>query len=413
VLTADLVRARRKGDRLVLGRIDGKQRKRALELAGELIAMAEEHVGEPRGALLESWRAVQVGPREHKLAEGLKKLLLDRAEFEAEGEHDPAALREAVFLRASGARAALEPGQAFDREAILREVGAEHGLDAATLERLLYADLREAHPLLRFPETAPAELVAAYELGQAQAVLLRAERVTVDVTCRAPAAYRALFRKLKFLRLLHTLERRPDGSYRITIDGPYSLFASVTKYGLALALLLPALRECDRFALRATVRWGKAKERLLFELEESLPRRARDGGGAEPPSLPDEVASLLDAFGRREGPWEAATSTELLDLPGVGTCAPDLDFTHRETGEVVHLEVLGYWSRDAVWKRVELVEAGLPSRILFAVPARLRVSEAVLEEPLPAALYVYKGRLVPGQVEAKLNALAGRAAKTK
>jgi predicted nuclease of restriction endonuclease-like RecB superfamily len=413
VLTADLVRARRKGEALVLAKIDGKQRRRALELAEELIAMAEEHVGEPRGALLESWRAIAVGPREHKLAEGLKKLLLDRAEFEAEGEHEPAALREAVFLRASAARAALGPGEAFDRDAVLHEVGAELGLEPSTLDRLLYADLREAHPLLRLPPTTPAELVAAYELGQAQAVLLRAESVVVDVTCRAPGAYRALFRKLKFLRLLHTLERRADGSYRVAIDGPYSLFASVTKYGLALALLLPALRQCDRFTLRAVVRWGKAKERLRFELDESLGARARGDEDGAPPLLADEVAELLGAFTRRGGPWEAAPSTELLDLPGVGTCVPDLDFVHRETGEVVHLEVLGYWSRDAVFRRVELAEAGLPSRVLFAVPARLRVSEAVLEDPLPAALHVYKGKLLPGPVEAKLDALSGRKAKTK
>jgi predicted nuclease of restriction endonuclease-like RecB superfamily len=408
VLTADLVRARRQGERLVLTRVDGKQRKRAIEVGDELIAIAEAHVGEARGALLESWRAVSVGPREHKLAEGLKKLLLDRAEFEAEGEGDPAALRSAVFLRASAVRAELGPGEVFDRDAVLAEVAAELGLEAASVERLLYADLREAHPLLRFPKTDPAELVAAYELGQAQAVLLRAESVVVDVTCRSPGAYRALFRKLKFLRLLHTLERRADGTYRIEVDGPYSLFASVTKYGLSLALLLPALRQCDGFALRAVIRWGKAKERLVFELSEKLPKRAQDGAPG-PQRLPDEVQGLLDAFGRRKSPWEAAPSTELLDLPGVGTCVPDLDFTHRETGEVVHLEVLGYWSRDAVWKRVELASAGLRSRILFAVPARLRVSEAVLEEPLPAALYVFKGRLLPGQVEARLDELSNRA----
>jgi uncharacterized protein len=51
---------------------------------------------------------------------------------------------------------------------------------------------------------------------------------------------------------------------------------------------------------------------------------------------------------------------------------------------------MGFWSREAVWRRVELVEAGLSERILFAVSERLRVSEQVLGEERPGALYVYK-----------------------
>jgi hypothetical protein len=70
--------------------------------------------------------------------------------------------------------------------------------------------------------------------------------------------------------------------------------------------------------------------------------------------------------------------------------------------------VLGFWSRDAVWKRVELVQAGLPQKILFAVSSRLRVSEAVLDDDLPGALYVYKGAMSAAQIEKKLDALAER-----
>ncbi len=98
----------------------------------------------------------------------------------------------------------------------------------------------------------------------------------------------------------------------------------------------------------------------------------------------------------------------VLSLPGVGVCVPDLSFEHEEHGTRVHLEVLGYWSREAVWRRVELVEAGLSEAILFAVPSRLRVSEEVLGEDLPGALYVYKGSLLPSAVEARLDALAAR-----
>jgi len=72
----------------------------------------------------------------------------------------------------------------------------------------------------------------------------------------------------------------------------------------------------------------------------------------------------------------------------------------------VYLEVMGYWSRDAVWRRVELVQAGLDERVLFAVGQHLRVSEAALDEELPGALYVYKRTMVAKTIVERVEALA-------
>ena len=87
---------------------------------------------------------------------------------------------------------------------------------------------------------------------------------------------------------------------------------------------------------------------------------------------------------------------------------PDLRFSHRG-GEVIWLEVLGYWSRDAVWRRVELVQQGLPEKLLFAASQRLRVSEQVLDEHPSGALYVYKGSLSAKAVLERLERLRSRA----
>jgi hypothetical protein len=61
-----------------------------------------------------------------------------------------------------------------------------------------------------------------------------------------------------------------------------------------------------------------------------------------------------------------------------------------------------------VWRRVELVQAGLGERILFAVSSRLRVSEEVLEGDLPGALYVYKGAMSARAVAERLEVLTLR-----
>jgi hypothetical protein len=88
---------------------------------------------------------------------------------------------------------------------------------------------------------------------------------------------------------------------------------------------------------------------------------------------------------------------------------PDLQFVHRETGQRVFLELLGFWSRAAVWKRVEMVERGLAEPIVFAVSKRLRVSEEVLPDEVPASLCVYGRALGVTAVLEKVSQVAARA----
>jgi len=121
--------------------------------------------------------------------------------------------------------------------------------------------------------------------------------------------------------------------------------------------------------------------------------------------LRDDVAALVDAFREVDTPWTVTEANDVFDLPGLGVCVPDLVFEHRMTRSRVYFEALGYWSRDAAWRRVELAKAGLARPILFAVSSRLRVSEAVLDDVESAALYVYKGVMNPRAVERKLDDL--------
>jgi predicted nuclease of restriction endonuclease-like RecB superfamily len=227
--------------------------------------------------------------------------------------------------------------------------------------------------------------------------------VTLEVRCASPGATRALFHRLKFLRLLHTIVPI-EGGHRLVIDGPFNLFESGTKYGLQLALVLPMLEDCDEWSLAADVRWGPERTPLVFRLAGGAERT-----NAEPAPLADDVAALVSSFARLGGGWRVSRATAILDLPGVGLCVPDLLF--ERGGRQIHLEVMGYWSRDAVWRRVELVERGLTAPILFAVSSRLRVSEEVLAEDAPSALYVYKGTMNASAISERLDALVTRGAE--
>jgi predicted nuclease of restriction endonuclease-like RecB superfamily len=404
MLTADLVRAHRRNGELVIRQLKPADKLRAVELAEAYLEVARISVGATRDELVEAWAGVPIVAREKRLADGIKKLIDDACEFSAVAPVDPIALRSDVFLQASTARRAVTAETRFDRARVLDPLAQGHGLTGVALERALYADLKGEQILLAPAHARSDHVVEDYERGQAQAVLLRAVRIVAEVTCASPDAYRALFRELKFRRLLFRIEPRGPSGYRIEIDGPYSMFESVTKYGLELALILPALENCDELSLRADIRWGKAREPLVFRHETSRGRTSDRSHAA--PRLRDDVAALVEAFEALDTPWRASESTHLFDLPGLGICVPDLVFEHRFTRERVHFEALGYWSRDAAWQRVELAKAGLSHPILFAVSSRLRVSEAVLDDVETAALYVYKGTMNPRAIERKLDELA-------
>lgn len=404
MLTADLVRTRRRNGHLQVLSMKGKGELRAQELAQVLLQMTQEQAGNTYAHLQEAWESVHVAPNERKLSLGLQKLIEDDCAFQVSEGLEARDVRKETFLLAAEARKA----GTFDRQAVLEAVAAKHDTEPEVIQANLYSDLRSEHVLSRGPRFGAFELVQRYKDAQYQAVLLRAVHVTAIVKCGSPAAYRELFRTLKFRRLLFTIHEVEGGGYRLEIDGPFSLFEAVTKYGLQLALAFPVLRRCDELELIARLRWGKAREELRFDYVAS-----RDGTAAKGDSeashrseLPDEVTSFIEAFERTKSAWSVSVNDRLFNLPGIGICVPDLAF--RSGSQQIYLEVMGFWSRDAVWKRVELVERGMSDKVIFAVSSRLRVSESVLDDKASSALYVYKGVMSPRAVIEKLENLRER-----
>jgi predicted nuclease of restriction endonuclease-like RecB superfamily len=410
MLLSEHVLARRRDGKLLLRAMDARAVARAEAIAAELVAIARSHLGAPRGELEAALATASAEARDAKVKAGMTKLLLDRCIFDADPPAPPVELRAELFARAAAER--RERGR-IDRPGLVGEVARARGLSPEALERALYADLKASHTLAAV-DASPRALAAAFATGQAQAVLLRAERVVARVVCRSPGTLRALFRALKFHRLLFHIATplggvdtalRDGEAHVIAIDGPLSLFESGTKYGPRLAMALPALEACDALELEAVVRWGKERARLVFHHEH---RVAAPADAAEP-ALPDEVEALRDALARGDHGLVPRRSEALLALPGVGTCVPDLEL-EDERGRVAYVEVLGFWNRDAVWRRIELVEKGLGAStpIVFCVSSRLRVSEDALPADLPAALYVYKGAMSARAVAERARALLNR-----
>lgn len=402
MLTADLVTVRRRGDELRLAPADEAREAQIRAIASAMLDEARAHVGHTREDVEQALREVaDAFPEDRRLAAAVAKLVRDGLRFQETDAAAAADLRRDLFRRATAARRA----GSFDRAALIAQTAASRGTGVQTVDEALFADRPGAQRLLGIEAPSPAALAAGFGLAEAQAVLLRATKVVADVRAADAGTYRRLFRILKFLRLLPLITRADDGhGLRVEIDGPLSLFQASAKYGLQLALALPAIAACDAWTIDADVRWGADRRPLRFRL-------AGRGAAADlEVPLPDELAAFVAAFGKAETGWRIDQEPAVLDLPGAGLCVPDLVFTRASDGARVYFELLGFWSREAVFRRIDLVRAGLPHKILFAASKTLRVSEALLDESPTAALYIFTRAISVRAVADHLRALAGGAA---
>ena len=150
--------------------------------------------------------------------------------------------------------------------------------------------------------------------------------VKVEVRNERPARYRQLFRRLKFHRLLYRVEGSMRDGYVFHIDGPLSLFSATTKYGLQVALFLPALLHCSDFRLEAELRWGPRREPRSFLLEsrDGLVSHQADTGTY----VPAELTAFVERFRQVAPAWEISECTDVIELGREGVWVPDYRLVH-------------------------------------------------------------------------------------
>ncbi len=404
VLSADLVRARRRGDELKVTELKGAELPEVERMGEAMLFALQANIGENFEEVEAALNQVSRVNKLEKVWAGFKKILLDACEFSDSTQREPIELRQKLFSTAAEARLSQSAQERFDRDAVLRAVAKEFEMTAESLESALYSDLKGAKRLLTAPRFGCKELVFEYEKQHIQGVLLRAVRISCELHCADAEELRRLFRKLKFRQLLFRIEEFAPQSYRIEIDGPFSLFEAVTKYGLQFALVLPILMECERGKLSAELRWGKERKSLTYEKSWTTPRRA---DSEEKEWLRPELRALIAAIKKKKTPWKVEPWGEVMNIPGVGVCVSDLKFSAQDR-KSVYLELMGFWSRDAVWQRVEWAQSGQHERVIFAASSRLRVSEEVLPPESGGSLYVFKGAMSAVAVLKQVEELASR-----
>lgn len=404
MLTADLVRVRDDGKTLLPRylKLDGKGRARMVTRAEDLIELFSTHEGQRKSALDEAIADLVGDGTDHMLTKGLTKLLTDRTEFETVSPVTPGEIRAVVFRHAAEHHPLVEGGDKVhkSRAEVIELAAEELGVEIQVIEDNLYGDLAANQRLTRFRPLTPDGLLDRYNAALAQAVLLRATELRVHVAGNSPAKHRQLFRYLKFHRLMHRVARTGSG-HELTIDGPASLLASTSRYGLQMAIFLPALLLCEDWDLEADVLWGPERNKRSFHLSSDAGLRShyKERGVY----ITEEQAAFERSFKKLKTGWKCTRRARVIDLGGRDVLVPDLSFKH-EDGRKALLEIVGYWRRGWLKTKADLLAAHGPPNLVLAVSERLcgDKQKAALDD-LPVPVVPWKGVILAKKILAAID----------
>ncbi len=337
-----------------------------LGLATELIAEVEGAKGRTRDEVEETLSLRAGAFSRPKIARGLVKLLLDRAQFD-EAAEGIAQTRWERFQVAAKVLRTLSPGTTL--EAYEARLAEALPTPLPEVREALYLDLPGRRRLLGWETLTPGELLDRYNLALAQGPLLGARRLTLRARAPELLRVRKLLRWLKFCRLVAEV-RRDGEDWALEVEGPGALLALQKKYGLQLASFLSVVPVLERWELVAEVE-ASARKRAALVLDH------RDPLVSPLPSalghIPPEVATLAAGF--EDAEWELDLTPLPRHMGASGLCVPDLTFRHRESGREVALELFHAWHAGPLARRLTELRTRSDTGLLLGVDRTLARGE--------------------------------------
>lgn len=324
-----------------------------------------------------------------------QKLLDDVSEYHTDRGKSAAKLRQTVFTAAAKYHPLVSRVEGIFcnlEEAIKRQIATALKLPWEQIDAELFSDVIEFQRLKKFEGYAtPNAFLARYNVAQSQAALYHAEQLTVW----SRTDHKMILRYAKLARLMHSIRREPDGTYRFRFDGPASVLRSATRYGVAMARFLPGLLSCRDWT-------GVAKIRSRFGKRYRLELTSEDGLNADVAPAAEFDSDLEADFvadwekADRDG-WRLERETEVLHH-GQTVFTPDFTLASAD-GQRVLLEIVGYWTPEYLKAKSQSLAEFRQHRILLAVPEQSNLEIPTgFESPI-----VFKRRLKPTDVLARLK----------
>ncbi|MEA5497220.1 DUF790 family protein [Limnoraphis robusta Tam1] len=399
MLPSDLLSYRQLGETLIPLhlKIDSQN----LDVANQVISCFQDSVNSTQGELNQRLSEFEGDSPNYRIKRGLAHLLKSGfCTFEIISPLEPVELREQVFTLAAQTipspentektleKLALTLSQTLKREVVLDEIRAG-----------LYADLQENKILTQFDTPTPEALLHRYNLSQVQGIFYRASDIQINAYRNDPGEYKLLFRYLKLFQVMTYIEGDAEHGFTLTLDGPTSLFKPSTRYGLALAKMIPALLHVTRWSLKATLQQRDPYSRVLrtgyFSLNSDC-----DLVSHYPPGKPYD-SLLEESFATRwkslKTDWKLEREVDLIPLPG-SVMIPDFRLVHPD-GRVFLLEIVGYWRPEYLQKKFYQVRHSDCDNLVLAISERLNLEKAGVKlNNIPARIVWFKDKLSPKSV---------------
>ncbi|MBE6391153.1 MAG: DUF790 family protein [Lentisphaerae bacterium] len=293
-----------------------------------------------------------------KVSAGLNKLLWDRCDFHLTEDTDYTALRRELFQHSAAALAAgkLPPPPPENTD--------------------IYGDLPGFEKLLKIELPKPEELLKLYNLAQAQALLIYAESVTIQITDPDTAALRRVLKAVKFFRLLAQFKSVKRDTVEISVSGPYALFGPSVKYAVSLASLLPVIVNLPKWRLEATLRFRDRELKLKLDEKSHLESAKR----AFAAYLPEEIRLYHKLFAEKSTGWQIIGNTPFLDAGNQEIIIPDLSFQNAVSGEIIHLELFHRWHGAQLDRRIQLLKNRPELPLILGIDRSLANEESLDEK---------------------------------
>lgn len=399
MLPNDLLMHRLKGETVIPKRLKLDDQHQAI--ATELIAVFESCKGMSQSELDRQLQELEGDTPDYRVKRGLAHILKSSfSTFEIISPLEPQELRRRIFeLSAQVIPSHQATNETLEKLAdkLTQELNRE--VLPSQISQGLYADLMENRILTQFDTPTPEDLIHRYNLSQVQGVFYRASHMTLNVLRNDPGEYKLLFRYLKLFQLMSYIEGDVDYGFTITVDGATSLFGTSTRYGLAIAKLLPALLHVTKWSLQATLiekdPYSKQKRKSLFTLDSNCGLVSHYPAGKMYDSALE--ASFAEKWADLKTEWKLEREVDLIPIPG-SVMIPDFRLVHPD-GRSYLLEIVGYWRPEYLRKKFSQVKQANYENLILAISERLNLEKAgVKMSDTPTLTVWFKDKLLPKSI---------------
>ena len=395
MLKSDLLIYKRNGETIIPKKLGIDNRN--LAIAIEIINCFQDCVGKAQRELDQQLLELEGDSPNFRIKRGLAHILRNTfSTFEIVSPLEPFILRQKVFAEAAK-KIALPVQRSLTLDFISHALTDElkRPVSQREIEAGLYADLQENRILTQFEAPVPESLIHRYNLSQVQGIFYRASSVVINAHRNDPGEYKLLFRYIKLFQLMAYIEGDADTGFTLTMDGPASLFKASTRYGLALAKMIPALLHVTKWSLQAKLQhrdpYSGNTKTGKFTLSSDLCGLVSH----YPPGKPYDSmleASFAKSWTKAKTEWRLEREVDLIPLPG-SVMIPDFRLVHPDGREYL-LEIVGYWRPEYLQKKFYQIRNGDTDNLILAVSERLNLEKAGVKfNDLPNKLIWFKNKL--------------------